>query len=280
MPNSLGTASSAYKRQNIYSLKKSFSQQKFNEILDKNENEENKLAFFDTDTTSSLSHTFETKDFLSSKKRVLRNNSFRAAIGELQITPEAVINKKCSLMRSATNEFHSSSVNEFNFKIPKSVMSNQHFTKSASMNFSTLEMASSYSEAAKKRKASLSSSSSNSLSSKTSLLLREHKSRKVVNDADDAKHVHKNIDFTREYGSTRKLLGNYTSLRNLSSFDTNSMTRSNLSLNELSSFIKYNMPKSMEKEEINTSKKSSGRVGLKNKIFILLNIEKHCKLLS
>ena len=236
-PNNADPLSNSYKRQNIYSLKKNFNQQKLDEFLSKNDNEEsvnfaNKLNFLKRDENE------REKTNASNNKKLLRNNSFRAAIGELQIQQQHHEEKRCSLTRSATNEFSSSSVQDFNFKIPKSVQNPTcHLSKSNSMNFSILT--NNNENTNKKRK--LSSNSSNSINSRSkSSFVRENKSRKILD----------------------KHMSTYSSLRNLNSFESfssDSMTRSHFSLEELSSFIKCNLSKSncmdMDKEKKSESRK-------------------------
>ncbi len=280
--------SSKFKRQNIFSLKKNFSQQKLNEILSKNENEEssqdnNKSNFIQENPVnyeemSLFSEKNSTNNAIPNRdnRKLFRNNSFRAAIGEIQIQNTDNINcnslpqkeigtlpkKRCSLARSATNEFtrRHTNKNDFDFKIPESILPNQ-LLKSVSMNFSTLEPST---NEAKKRKISCSSTSSNSNSSSQLKLTsnREHKTRKTTDSSvltpslialhRNGNSLNENFDFTQEYSVNLpcKSLNNYSSLCNLNSLNFNNMTRSNLSLNELSSFIKYNLPKSGHKDPI------------------------------
>ena len=214
------------KRQNFYALKKNFSQQKLSEILTKNENEETDHSTSDDKQKfdflrkekfqATLAHYQETHERQSrlllnnssnklnmcksmSNKKLLRNNSFRAAIGEIQLqnadststlsaqksqttTPTK---KKCPLTRSATNEFrhnHMTNTDNFDFKMPKPIMRSP-FSKSVSMNFSTLDASASSSHEAKKRKASLSSSSS---SSSTTVSVSARPKSKINKNADQA----------------------------------------------------------------------------------------------
>ena len=317
----LDETSSYLKRQNFYSLKRNFSQQKLSEILSKNENEEidtsddqEKFNFIRQETLTNAFEDYQDSFEKQSKllignrpnmfksvsdRKLLRNNSFRAAIGEIQIQPNSgdtastknsvTPKKKCSLTRSATNDFRLNHISndDFDFKMPKPIPSSP-FSKSISMNFSTVE--SSNHNETKKRKARLSSSSSNSISSSTTLTeiiskpkpkinknnltnVGDHKSRKQLTSENsqilhkivpsmsmsnlNSKNLSSNLDLIEDFtkNSTKKYLANYSSLRNLNSLNSTGMIRSNLSLNELSSFIKINLPKE-KKKTANKAKKN------------------------
>jgi hypothetical protein len=204
-------------------------------------------------------------------RKLLRNNSFRAAIGDIKLfksdenddsVPQKKIEilpkKRCSLARSATNDFtlNYKNTNDFDFKKPNSLFPN-YLPKSVSMNFSSLEPSQNDS---KKRKISTSSNSSNSsvYSISEYKAIRESESRKIndsmilplnlIEPNSNGSWLNGNIDMSQEFSNnlSHKNLNNYSSLRNLNSFNTNNITRSNLSLNELSSFIKFNLPKNFQ----------------------------------
>lgn len=262
-----------------------------NAIPNKNESEvyENKIEFFERDldkhnnmglitANNFFCEAIENKD----NRKLLRNNSFRAAIGDiklfnsdgnddsiLQKKIETLPKKRCSLARRATNDLtlNYKNINDFDFKKPNSFFPN-FLPKSMSMNFSSLEPSQNDS---KKRKISMSSNSSNSSAYSISeyKAIRESESRKIndsmilpfnlIEPNSNGNWLNENIDMSQESSNnlSHKNLNNYSSLRNLNSFNTNNITRSNLSLNELSSFIKYNLPKNVQvQKEFSSSVRS------------------------